>query len=127
MISTLQISGVHSNLTDEMKSYIYRKIGGLDKFIPTKARGSISVEVKIKEISSKNKSKHVCEVIMKLPKKTVMATKDSINVLSAIDEVEASLKNQLKKYRNKHSAATMRRHFATHLKAPKESLISELE
>jgi ribosomal subunit interface protein len=109
MIKHLQISGVHSQLTDDMRLYVEKKIGGLYKYLPKAARESAHVEVKLKEKKSKNKQTHECEVIMKLPGKTITAHQSSQSVLAAIDEVEANLKNQLKKYKDLHSPERLHR------------------
>lgn len=110
MINTLQISGVHSQLSEELRAYVLKKIGRLDKYVPKRARESIHVEVKIKEKSARDKRTHQCEVIMKLPKSTITVHKDSTGIIAAIDEVEANLKNQLKKYKDLHAGARVRRH-----------------
>jgi ribosomal subunit interface protein len=110
MIKALQISGVHSQLTDEMRSYVNKKIGGLDNYIPRGARESVHAEVKLKEGKSKDKQKHECEVIMKLPKATITVHKKSTSILAAIDEVEANLKHQLKRYKDTHRSSRFYRH-----------------
>ena len=116
MIKALQISGVHSQLPDEMRSYVNKKIGGLDNYMPRTARESAVAQVKIKEGKSKDKLKHECEVIMKLPKSTITAHKKSTSVLAAIDGVEDNLKNQLKKYKDTHRSSRFHRHVVARFK-----------
>lgn len=110
MIKSIQLSGVHSKLTDEIRQYAHKKIGGLDKYVPQNARPSVQVDIKIKEANSKDKQMHECEVIMKLPKATLTAHEKSVSVIASIDIVEDNLKNQLKKYKDKHDSARLRRH-----------------
>ena len=110
MIKNLHISGVHSQLTDDMRLYVEKKIGGLYKYMPTKTRESAHVEVKLKEAKAKDKQSHECEVIMKLPRTTITAHRKSTSVLAAIDEVENSLKNQLKRYKETHAPSHFQRH-----------------
>jgi len=107
MINNLQISGVHNQLTDNARSYVKKKIGGLEKYIPRAARESTFVDVKLKEGKSKDKKTFECEVIMKMPKSTLTAHRKSTALLAAIDEVEENLKNQLKRYKDLHSSARL--------------------
>ena len=113
MIKHLQISGVHSQLTDDMRLYVEKKIGGLYKYMSRNIRESVHVQVKLKESKAKDKQKHECEVIMRLPKSTLTAHRKSITVLAAIDEAEENLKKQLKKYKDTHNPSLMKRHLRT--------------
>ena len=110
MINTLQISGVHSQLTNKERNYVLKKIGGLDKYIPKMARSSTSVEVKLKGTKAKDKRTRECEVIMKLPKSTITSHRVSTSFISAIDEVEENLKKQLKRYKDLHTFSKISRH-----------------
>ena len=125
MINNLQISGVHSQLNKDITAYIKKKIGGLDKYIPKKARESTFVEVKLKEMKAKDKQSFVCEVIMKLPKGNITAHKNSTSALSAIDEVENNMKIQLKKYKDLHTQSRLRRHLESRFKGsvPADNLL----
>ena len=116
MINNLQISGVHAQADEKVRKYVYKKIGGLDKYIPRKARESAFADVKLKEIKSKTKEIFECEVIMKLPKGKITAHKSSASFMGAIDEVENNLKNQLKKYKDMHTPSRFRRRVLTRFK-----------
>ncbi|OGL31347.1 ribosomal subunit interface protein [Candidatus Saccharibacteria bacterium RIFCSPHIGHO2_12_FULL_41_12] len=109
MIKSIQLSGVHSKLTDEVRAYVQKKIGGLDTYIPKDARKSVQVDIKIKEKKAKDMQTFECEVIMKLPKSTLTVHERSSSALSAIDIAEENLKNQLKKYKDKHSGPRLHR------------------
>lgn len=124
MINTLQISGLHSNLTNKERSYALKKIGGLDKYIPKMARASASVEVKLKGKKAKDKRTHECEVIMKLPKSTITSHRNSTSFIAAIDEVEENLKKQLKRYKDLHTFSKISRHTIGRLKQKNHQEIS---
>jgi len=100
MINNLQISAVHANLNNDLKKYVNKKIGKLDKYLPKRVRESTFVDVKIKEKKKGSIIVHECKVIMQLPKKVITVHKDSITAKAAVDEVENNLKNQLKKYKD---------------------------
>ena len=110
MLNNLQISAVHSQVTDKEKTYARKKISALEKFIPKGSRASTSVEVKLKQNKSKDKNDHECEVIMKLPKHTITSHRSSTTFSVAIDEVEENLKKQLKSYKDKRTISKITRH-----------------
>lgn len=109
MIKKLEIDGVHSVVNDRLRKYVAKKIGKLDKYIPRHARLSAHAEVKLKETKAKDKNQCTCEVILHLPNETLNVRETTINMLAAIDIVEAKLKNQLKKYKETHSIKIHRR------------------
>lgn len=109
MIQKFEINGVHAVLTDDLKKYITKKIGKLDRYLPRHARESAHAEVFVKEVMIKTKKECVCEVVLHVPG-TVITTKEStINMFAAVDIVEAKLKNQLKKYKETHSSLRIHR------------------
>ncbi len=102
MIQRLEISAIHSKLTPKKKKYVETKIGELDRYVSKSARESLHTEVKLKESKAKNKVNHTCEVIMHLPQTQVTTNARGESVEAAIDEAEAKLKIQLKKYKETH-------------------------
>ena len=109
MIQKLEINGVHTVLTDDLKKYINKKIGKLDRYMPRHARESVHVEVFVKEREIKAKQLRECEVILKLPGTTIAVKESTVNMFAAVDIVEAKLKNQLKKYKDTHNAHRIHR------------------
>lgn len=116
MIKSINISGVHKKLNQDTESYVYQKIGLLDKFIPRKARESTHADVKIKQSKAKDKRQFECEVIIKLPKQTLTVHKLGSTVPEAIDLVENNLKIQLKKYKDKHAGPRLHRRVLSRLR-----------
>lgn len=101
MISTIDISGIHYEVSGDIKKYITRKVSRLDRFVPRHARKSMHVEVKLTELKTKS-DRNQCEIIIHLPESQVMAKEATINMFAAIDIVETKIKNQLKKYKELH-------------------------
>jgi ribosomal subunit interface protein len=66
------------------------------------SRESVHAEVKLKERKIKQRIECTCEVIVHLPKETITIKETTVNMFAAIDVVEEKLKNQLKKYKQKH-------------------------
>ncbi len=103
MIERIEVVAQHVELTDDLKKYIDKKIGRLDRFMNHHVKKSVHAEVKLKEESSKKNDKFTAEVILHLPNETMTAKDSTLNIFAAVDIVEAKLKNQLRKYKQKTS------------------------
>ncbi|HEX8762568.1 MAG TPA: ribosome-associated translation inhibitor RaiA [Candidatus Saccharimonadales bacterium] len=102
MIERLDISGVHLAVGDDLKKYVMRKIGKLDRFIARQARESVHAQVKLKEGRAKDKNERTCEVIIHLPGETITVKETTINIFAAVDIVETKLHHLLKRYKELH-------------------------
>ncbi len=109
MIQKIEIDGIHAEVTDDLKKYVTRKIGKLDKYLPRSARESAHAEVKLKEQKIKERKECTCEVILHVPGETLMTTETTMNMFAAVDIVETKLKNQLKKYKDTHNVRRIHR------------------
>jgi len=109
MIQNIDITGVKFSLDDTTKKYVTKKIGRLDRYLPKHARKSASVQVKLKEINREHGNKYEAEVIFNVPDRRLTAHDSTMNMLAAIDIVEAKLVTQLKKYKEIHIAHVGRR------------------
>lgn len=109
MIQKLEISGVHTTVGDDLRKYITKKIGKLDRYMPKHARASAHAEILIKESKVKTRKQHTCEVILYLPKETFTIKETTLNPFAAADIVEAKLKNHLKKYKETHGSLRIHR------------------
>ncbi len=112
----VEITGVHTVLTDDLKKYIIKKMTKLDKYIPRQARESAHAEVFVKEREYKAKQTRECEVVLHLPDATLTVKESTVNMFAAVDIVEAKLKNQLKKYKDTHNANRIHRRVIMRLK-----------
>lgn len=109
MITKLEISAQKTELTPELKKYITKKIGRLDRYVPRRARESVHVEVHLKEAKHKEKKEFICSVVVQLPHETLDASESTINMFAAVDIVETKLRMQLKKYKDTHAGGTFQR------------------
>lgn len=103
MIKKLEIVGIHTDATADIKKYVQKKIAKLDGYMPKAARASAHAEVKLKEAKAKDKKQCTCEVILHLPGEVITAKESTFNMYAAIDIVEQKLKVQLKRYKDTHS------------------------
>lgn len=99
MITSIEITGIKYDLDETTKKYVTKKIGKLDRYLPRRARGSASAEVKLKEVNLDHGNKYEVEVVLNVPDKTITAKDSTVNMLAAVDIVEAKIVNQLRKYK----------------------------
>jgi putative sigma-54 modulation protein len=116
MIQKVDINGVHLEVNDELKKYVQRKLGRLDRFIPRVSRESVHLEVKLKEGRAKNKDERTCEVILHLPGDNIAVKESTINIYAAIDIVETKLRQALRKYKDLHTSPRLHQRLLTKLK-----------
>ena len=116
MIKQLEIDGVHMTVGDDLRKYVNKKIGGLEKYVPKHARKSVHVEVKLKEGKVKTRSERTCEVIVHLPGEIIAVSETTINMFAAVDIVEEKLKNLLHKYKEKHANPKLRQRLMARLR-----------
>lgn len=101
MIAQVDITGVGSYTPDDAtKKYIRKKIGKLDRLAPRHARKTMHAEVKVAEVNRDHGNKYEAEVILTVPDRQITAKDSTMNVLAAIDIVEAKLATQLRKYKD---------------------------
>lgn len=115
MIENIQIDGVHMQIDEPMNKYVIKKIASLDKYVPKSARNSVHAEVVLKEDNSKRNNHCSCEVTLNLPKETINVQESTVNIFAAIDIVEAKLKVQIQKYKEKHDHGKLSRRLLARL------------
>ena len=99
MINAISITGVKFDLDETTKRYVIKKIGKLDRYLPRHARKSASAEVLLKEVNRPRGNKYEAEVVLHVPDKQLTAKDSTVNVLAALDIVEAKLTAQLHRYK----------------------------
>ena len=108
MIEHLDINGVNVEIWSNIKKYIRKKIGRLDRLLPRHAKKSVHARVILSETKAKKKLA-VCEVILKLPHSTLSAKQATLNMFASVDIVEAKLASQIRKYKTIHGRDSSRR------------------
>lgn len=99
MISAIEITGIKYNLDETTKKYVNKKIGRLDRYLPRHARSSVSADIKLREVNRDHGNKYEAEIVFNVPDKTLTAKDSTVNMLAAIDIVEAKIIAQLRKYK----------------------------
>ena len=116
MIKQIEINGVHTVLTEDLKKYITKKFSKLSRYLPKHARESVRAEVFIKELAQKSGNRCICEVVLHLPQENITVKEATVNMFAAVDIVEAKLKNQIKKYKETHGDVRLRRRLLARFK-----------
>lgn len=99
MINSINITGVKFDLDETTKRYVIKKIGRLDRYLPRHARKSATADVRLKQVNRDHGNKYEAEVTVHVPDRTLTAKDTTMNVLAALDIVEAKLAAQLHKYK----------------------------
>ncbi|HEU5121712.1 MAG TPA: ribosome-associated translation inhibitor RaiA [Candidatus Saccharimonadales bacterium] len=108
MMERLTLTGVKLELDEVTKRYVTKKIGRLDRYLPKHARKSAFADIKLKQVNRDHGNKYEAEVILHVPDKILTAKDSTVNILAAIDIVEAKLVNQLRKYKETITPARRR-------------------
>ena len=112
MINRFEINFIHMDADENLRKYVTKKIGSLDRYMPRSAAGSAHAEVLLKERKAgrTNDGRDCCaEITLHLPHDTINVSETSINMFTAIDIAELKLKQQIKKYKELHSPTFRRR------------------
>lgn len=99
MISTIEVTGIKYDVDETTKKYVLKKIGRLDRYLPRHARESVAADVRLKEVNRANGNKYEVEVTVSVPDKVITAKDSTLNMLAAVDIVEAKVVSQLRKYK----------------------------
>ena len=99
MIDLISISGVKYSVDESTKRYVIKKISRLDRYLPRHARKTAKAQVILQEVNRAHGNKYEAEVVLHIPGKTLTAKDSTVNMLAAIDIVEAKLASQLHKYK----------------------------
>lgn len=99
MIASVDIDGVQYDVNAATKRYVLRKVARLDRFLPRHARKSVTADVKLKQVNRDHGNKYEAEVIINVPERRITAKDSTVNMMAAIDIVEAKLITQLRKYK----------------------------
>ncbi len=98
----LNIDHIHVDADPKTEAYINEKIGKLDHLLSRHARKSAHAAVRLIKGPGRGKKQFTCEVVIHLPHEIITTNQDAESLNAAVDLAEAKLKNQLKKYKDKH-------------------------
>lgn len=99
MIESIDISSKRYEVDETTRKYVLKKIGRLDRYLPRHARKTATADVRLRQINGDHGNKYEAEVILNIPDKRITVMDSTVNMLAAIDIIEAKLVTQLRKYK----------------------------
>lgn len=126
MLQKFEIHAVHAKVDNQLRDYVSKKIGGLDRYISRHSRESAHGDVHLKQTNGKDQKTSICEVTLHLPKQTIVIKESAINMYAAVDIVEVKLRQQLQKYKDLHGSGKMHRHLFGRFNRRNAATASEL-
>jgi putative sigma-54 modulation protein len=97
----INLVGQHYEVSEELDQYVRKKLDKLTRYVPPQARRSLHAEVFLREHHSQSTNPYECEIMIRLPHGEIVAKEATINMYAAVDIVEAKLRNQLRRYKEK--------------------------
>ncbi len=116
MIEHIDIKGVHTVATPNLKKYINRKFGHLDRFVPKADRSAVRVEIALVETKHEAAKQCHARATIHLPHAVINAEEATVNIFAAVDIVEAKLRNQLVRYKETHGTPRLDQRLLRRLK-----------
>jgi len=94
----LIIKGKNIEITDPLRKYVHKKLGKLDRYLPT--IDEVRVELSVENVKS-SKDRQVVQVTMRSNSMILRAEERSADIFAAIDAVRDKLQRQIKRYKEK--------------------------
>ncbi len=116
MIQSVTITALKYEIDEPTRRYVLKKIGNLDRYLPRHARKSATAEVKLSQVNRDHGNKYEAEVILSVPDRTMTAVDSTLNMLAAIDIVEAKLIVQARRYKQEVLPHLVRRRLINRFK-----------
>jgi len=123
MIERMELKGVHLTIDENLRKYVERKLGRLDRLMSKRSRESSHLEVTLKETKAKAGKQCHCDVTLHLPHENIVVKESTVNMFAAVDIAETKLKLQLKKYKDANDRGKLRHRFSRASKRPVPELI----
>lgn len=100
MIEKIEITGNDFTVEEGLKRYTHKRIGKLDRYLPSGSKKDIVAKVVVSAIGKNGGNKYEISVAMEIPGGKVIAAKDECsNVFAGVDLVEAKLTGQIRRYK----------------------------
>ena len=99
MITSVDITGIKYEVNEKTRKYVLDKIGKLDKYAPLHARESMAADIKLRQVNKDHGNKYEVDVNLQVPGRVITAHDTTLNMMAAVDIVEAKLIAQLRKYK----------------------------
>jgi ribosomal subunit interface protein len=112
MIKNINITCMSYDIDEVTRKEIFKKIGGLDKYLPRHAIKSANIDVRLIDASKKRNhsdEKYEAEIILRIPGEAINAKGASGTMSLAIEAAAAKAQSQIRDYKQKNVAHIGRR------------------
>jgi len=99
MNEQIQITGISYEVDEATKRYANKRVERLFRYLPKHAKKSVSAEVKLEQVNHDHGNKYKVEIIINVPGKVITASDSTVNIIAAIDIVDAKIKPQIIDYK----------------------------
>jgi len=100
MIDNIEVSGIKYKIEEQVRKYVVKRLGHLDKFLPKRNRKDVVMRVVIKQVNRPHGNKYEISVAVDVPGGKMMTAKDEAgNVFAGVDILEAKLRGQVRKFK----------------------------
>ena len=105
----VDITARNMEVSEKLRDYAEAKIGGLEKYLPRRVRETVSATLVLElDPNGREDNQYVCDAIITLPGAKLVANEGTINIFASIDVVEAKLRSQIAKYKEKSTTEPRR-------------------
>lgn len=112
----VDITARNMEVSAKLRDYATAKLTGLEKYLPRKSREGIIANVVLGlDPNGREDNQYVCEAVMYVKGTKMVAKEASINIYASVDIVEAKLRAQVAKYKEKHTTEPRRGRMLTRL------------
>lgn len=96
-------------IDDRVRDYVEEKLGGLEKYLPRHARDTAQCSIILEDdANGREHNRYVCEAVLTVQGAQLVSREGTVSIYAAIDIVEAKLKSQILKYKEKHTTEPRR-------------------
>ncbi len=97
-----ELAARNYEIDDKLREYVDEKLGALDKYLPRSMRENVFAAIMLEEDpSGREDNRFACEVVLTIGGKSMVSREGTVNMYAAIDIVEAKLKAQVGKFKQK--------------------------
>jgi ribosomal subunit interface protein len=103
-------------MDERVKDYAHSKICSLERFLPRQVRETAKVMIVLEnDPNGREDNRYVCEAVITVAGGKMVSREGTVNMYAAIDIVEAKLKNQVLRYKEKQTTEPRRGKMLTRL------------
>ncbi|MGH7141886.1 MAG: ribosome hibernation-promoting factor, HPF/YfiA family [Candidatus Saccharimonadales bacterium] len=110
MVQKFEITGVRFDIDADLRSYIIKKLGNIDHYIPRHSRISAHLEVVLRKSKINRQQQAICEVTLYMPHETINLKESAVNIYTAVDLVKTKLQQRIQKYKDEFMNGKQHRH-----------------